>query len=31
MEICPSFSNVAELPEEEKTPRYPAPPGGDMY
>ena len=22
---------VAELPEEEKTPRYPTPPGGDMY
>jgi len=22
---------VAELPEEEKAPRYPTPPGGDMY
>jgi chaperonin GroEL len=22
---------VAELPEEEKAPKYPAPPGGDMY
>ena len=22
---------VAELPEEEKGPKYPAPPGGDMY
>jgi chaperonin GroEL len=24
-------SLVAELPEEEKAPKYPAPPGGDMY
>jgi hypothetical protein len=22
---------VAELPEEEKAPKYPTPPGGDMY